>query len=188
MILSRNSSQADSYYQLAKSGQIFVANATVTAPVAFGTAAGMGGPLLWNNTGPAAGATGPRVMAVILGLAVGWTTAPAATGEMGITWGSGQASAPSSTTAIDGVACTLPGGAATKPQCNVYRVGTVANAGAAILVTHQVSTTTPAATPVFVPLDGLVQVEPGCWASPAAAIAIATMVANISLVWAEIPF
>ena len=185
MILSRNSSEADSYYQLAKAGKVFVAFASVTAPVAFGTAAGMGGPLLWNNTGQAAGGV-TRVMAVILGVAVGWTTAPAATGALGITWGSGQTAAPTSPTAIDGVANVLTSGPA--PLCNSYRVGTVANAGTTILLTHSVSTAANPSQDIFQPLDGLVQVPPGSWASVAGAAAIASLVAKISLVWAEIPF
>ena len=183
MILTRNSSYVDSYYQLAKMGQVFTANAVVTAPVAYSTAAGIGGPLLWNNTGPSAGGNG-AVVALILGLSVAWTTAPAATGELGITWGSGQTSAPTSTTAIDGVACTLPGFSG--PDCNVYRVGTVANAGSTILVTHSISTAGTPSQSVFVPLDGLVQVPPGCWAAVAGAAAIASLVARISLVWAEV--
>ena len=185
MILSRNSTQADSYYQLARAGQLFVATAVVTAPVKWTTAAGMGGPLLWNNTGNAAGG-GSRVMAAIIGVGVGWTTAPGATGQLGLTWGSGQTSAPTSTTAIDGVANMYPGGSA--PLCNTYRIGTVANAGVPFLATHSVSTANGPATSTFETFDGMVQIPPGSWVSVAGAAAIATMVATISLVWAEIQF
>ena len=183
MLLSRNSTQVDSYYQLTKDGRVFVANAIVTAPVAYTNIAGMGGPLLWNNTGT--GST--RVMAVILGIGIAWTTAPAATGELGITWGSGQPNAPTATTPIDSQAVTLAGGAQ-KPLINAYRVGTVVNPGAGLIVTHSVSTAGPPSNNVFVPMDGLVQVLPGAWAAVAGSAAIAALVANISLVWAEVPF
>ena len=185
MIISRNSSQADSYYQLARDGKAFEALTTITGLVAFGTAIGMGGPLLWNNTGQAAGGTG-RVLAVLLGLSVGWTTAPAAAGVIGITSGTGQTAVPTSVTGITGAANLRPD-LEGEPACNVYNAGTVVNAGEILHVTHQVGTGTVSVAPTFVPLDGLIQVPPGCWASVAGAAAIATMVAQISLVWAEIP-
>lgn len=186
MILSRNSSEADSYYQLVRDGKVFAALATVTAPVAYGTAAGIGGPLLWNNTGPGA-AGSKRVLAVLLGLSIGWTNAPAATGALGVTVGKGQTSAPTTTTAIDGIGNLRPDGPST-PLCNLYRIGTIANAGTTIHITHSISTAATPSVPVWVPLDGLVVVPPGCWASVAGAAAIATLVAQISLVFAEVPF
>lgn len=184
MIVTRNSSQADSYYQLARASSAFTAVTNITGLTAYSTAAGTGGPLLWNNTGALAGGNS-RVLAIILGVSVGWTTAPAATGQVGITWNSGQSAAPTTTTAITGVANNFPGAAG--PLCNVYNKGTVTNAGVVFLATHSVST---AATPVNVSLemlDGLIIVPPGCWAAVAAAATISTMVANISLIWAEIP-
>jgi hypothetical protein len=186
MILTRNSSEADSYYQLARAGQCFSALTSITGLVAFGTAAAMGGPLLWNNTGAAAGGTG-RVLAVLLGLSVGWTTAPGASGALGITWGAGQTSAPTGTAAITGVANMRPD-LAGAPACNVYNSGTVANAGTTIHLTHEVSTAAGnPSQPIFVPLDGLIVVPPGCWAAVAGAAAIASMVGKISLIWAEVP-
>lgn len=183
MIITRNSTQVDSYYELVKEGKAFNALTSITGLVAFGTAAGMGGPLLWNNTGNAK----ERVMAVILGLSVGWTTAPGAAGALGITWGTGQASAPTSTTAITGVANLRPDYAGL-PACNVYNAGTVAAAGTTVYLTHEVGTGTQSAIPTFVPINGLIQVPPGCWAAVAGAAAIASMVAKVSLVWAEVPY
>ena len=186
MIVSSNSSRASDYYELAKDGLVFTALASKTALVAFGTTTAIGGPLLWNNTGPAAGG-GPRVMAVLLGMMVGWTTAPAAEGVVGIAVGNGQTSAPSSTSAITGVANNRADLVAA-PQCNVYTLGTVANAAVSLYPTHSVGTTSNDNCPIFVPLDGIIQVPPGCWASPAGAAAISTIVAKIGLVWAEIPY
>src|SRR6267378_2944207 len=137
MILSRNSSEADSYYQLVRDGKAFSALTSITALVAFGTAIATGGPLLWNNTGQGA-AGGKRVMAVLLGVSVGWTTAPGASGAVGITWGSGQSVAPTSSVAITGVANLRPDFAGA-PLCNVYNSGTVVNAGTTIHLTHEVS-------------------------------------------------
>jgi hypothetical protein len=186
MIISRNSSEADSYYQLARAGQAFAALTSITGLVAFGTAAAMGGPLLWNNTGSGlAGAK--RVLAVILGLSAGWTTAPAAAGALGITWGTGQPAAPTSTVAITGVSNLRPDLAAA-PLCNLYNSGTVVNAGTTIHLTHEVGTSAGPSQSIFVPIDGLIVVPPGCWAAVAGAAAIATMVGKFSLVFAEVPF
>lgn len=188
MIISRNSSEADSYYQLARAGQVFVATAALTGMTAFGTAAATGGPLLWNNTGQAAGGTS-KVLAIILGVSLGWTTAPGAAGVVGITWGTGQTSAPTSTTTITGVGCTRPGFNQT-PACNVYNKGTVANAGVAFLATHEVDATATAGITggLIEPLDGLIIASPGDWVSVAAGATISTMVADISLIWAELTF
>ena len=183
MIVSRNSSIADSYFQLVRDGRVFVANATVTSPVGYGTAAGMGGPLLWNNSGNAqSGNNG--VIAVILGLSLGWTTSPAAAGQAGLTFGTQGSTAPTSTTAIDNIANISVAGKTS--QCSLYRVGTVAQAGRAFLPTHVVSTG-GGTGPVFVPLDGLVQVMPGGYCAFAGSAALTTMVSNVGLVWAEIP-
>ena len=187
MIISRNSSEADSYYQLARNGQVFVATAALTGMTAYGTAAATGGPLLWNNTGVTVGTS--KVLAIILGVSLGWTTAPGAAGVVGLTWGTGQTSAPTSTTSITGVGCTRPGANQT-PACNVYNKGTVANAGAAFLATHEVDATATAGITggLYEPLDGLIIASPGDWVSVAAGATISTMVADISLVWAELTF
>lgn len=188
MILTRNSSQADSYYELCREGRVFCALSLITGLPAYSATTAQGSPLLWNNTGPLlAGAQ--RVLAVILGVSVGWTTAPGASGALGITVGTGQAAAPGSPMSVDAVGNLNAALAAQAPACNVYQKGTVTNGGTTIFVTHEVSTgTSSIVQPAFVPLNGIVVVEPGCWASVAGAAAIASMVAKISLVWAEIPF
>jgi hypothetical protein len=187
VIISRNSSEADSYYQLARAGQVFVATAALTGMTVYSTAAATGGPLLWNNTGVSAGTS--KVLAIILGVSLGWTTAPGAAGVVGLTWGTGQTSAPTSTTTITGVGCTRPAANQT-PACNVYNKGTVATAGATFLSTHEVDATATAGITggLYEPLDGLIIASPGDWVSVAAGATISTMVADISLVWAELTF
>jgi hypothetical protein len=186
--LSGNSSQVDSYYELCKEGHVFSALSLITGLPAYSATTAQGSPLLWNNTGPLNGG-GTRVMAVIVGLSVGWTTAPGASGAIGIAVGTGQTTAPSSTTAVDAVGNLNAQFASQTPLCNVYQKGTVTNGGNMILVTHEVSTAAGnPSQPVFVPLDGLVLVPPGGWCSVAGAAAIASMVAKISLVWAEVPY
>lgn len=186
MLLSRNSSEVDSAYQLARNGQLYVAVAAVTGMTVYSTAAGTGGPLLWNNTGVGVGTS--KVLAIILGVAVGWTTAPGAAGVVGLTWGTGQTSAPTSTTAITGVGCTRPSTNQT-PACNVYNKGTVANPGVTFFATHEVeATATGGSAALYVPLDGAIIAQPGDWVSVAAGATISTMVSSISLVWAELTF
>ena len=188
-LISRNSSIAESTYELARDGRLYCAYLTLTGMVAFGTNTGTGGPLIWNNTGQASGLTGgPRVMAVLLGLSVGWTTAPAAAGTVGLTWGLSTAPTSTSTTGllVQPTRPDAPQGAV--PQCNVYATGTPSAAGTTFLPIVQVGATDTDVTEVYVPLDGLIQIPPGYFASVAAAATISSMVGKIGLVFAEVPF
>jgi hypothetical protein len=63
----------------------------------------------------------------------------------------------------------------------------VSAAGTVFIPTHQVGATDTDVGELYVPLDGLIQVPPGYFASVAAAATISTMVGKIGLVWAEIP-
>src|SRR4029077_3368446 len=110
---------SSSYYDYARRGLLFCATANVTSPVIYSTAAGTGGPLIWNNTGQAAGGSN-RVLVVLLALGVGITTASAVAGALGIT--GGASTAPGSTTAIDGLQ-NLNLGNPIAAQCNAYRKG-----------------------------------------------------------------
>lgn len=173
-----------SYYDWAKRGQLFIAYATVTTPVIWSTAAGTGGPLLWNNTATAS----KTVNAVLLGLGVGITTASGAASALGITGGSGQTSAPTTTTAITASSSTNM--LAPASLCNVYKIGTVAAAGAWFMPTHTLDTgalTVGNVAPAWVDLGGAVVVPPGCWASVAASATGTSAVVDIALLWAEIP-
>jgi hypothetical protein len=176
-----------SYYDLARRQQVFSALAIATAPVIWSTAAGTGGPLLWNNT--AAAGTGPRVLAVILGVSVTITVASTAGAGLGLTGGIGQTAAPTTTTAIDGAVNTNIGGPL--PQCNLYRKGTVANAGNFFMPTHSLDTgalTVGSLGNTWVDLGGSVIVPPGSWVAVAAAATATAAVLQIGLMWAEIPY
>ena len=172
-------------YDWARQGRVYTSFATVTAPVIYSTAAGTGGPLLWNNTANAPQA----VNAVLLALGVGIVTASGVASSLGITGGAGQSSAPTSTTAIDGVGCTLVGGGITR-RCNVYRVGTVANAGAFFQPTHTLDTGAVTVGNValsWVDLGGAIIVPPGSWAAVAASATATSAVVHIGMIHAEIP-
>jgi hypothetical protein len=190
-----------SYYDLARKGQIFVAQAIVTAPVGYATAAATGGPLLWNGTGAAGtnqfagggsySANAAQVDAVILGVTWGVTTAETTTNiALGVTGGAGQTAAPSSTTAIDGLTCTRFGTTVPSPQCNVYRKGTPSAAGAWFMSLATLSTTAVTAMPHepnYVDLAGMFMVQPNGWFSVTASATGTAAVLQISLIWAEIP-
>ena len=203
--LSFGGNNVSSYYDLAKKGQIFMAQAIVTAPVAYTTAAGTGGPLLWNGTG---GATvigeGPgaiispnqQVDAVILGISYGVTVAETTAGiSIGLTGGGAQTAAPTATTAIDGITCTRvtpsnigPLGAGNK--CSVYRVGTVATAGNWFMPLCSLDTTALTAMPHqpnYIDLAGMYVIPPNGWIAVSASAAGTAAVLQIGLVWAEIP-
>ncbi len=172
-----------SYYDWAKQGQLFVAYATVTTPVIYTTAAGTGGPLLWNNTGAGA----PKaVNAVLLAVSAVLTVATSVAAAIGIT--GGISVLPTSTTAIDGATNCKMGGPAS--LCNTYRVGTVATAGAFFIPTHTLDTgaiTTVAVAPTWVDLGGTIVVPPGGWAAVSASATATSGVLKIALMWAEIP-
>jgi len=92
------------YAEASARGNLYMANAIVTAPVIWTTEAGTGGPLLWN------GSTTKKASI----LAVGWGISVVSTvaAAIGLTGGSGQPAAPTTATAIDSSANLLIGGAA----------------------------------------------------------------------------
>ena len=175
-----------SYYSWSKQGRVFSALALVTAPVIYTTAAGTGGPLLWNSS---AINGSMAVNIVILSVGIGITTAASAASVLGITGAAGQSAAPGSTTAIDAMA-NLNVGAGFKSNINVYRVGTVTKAGTFFQPTHTLDTgaiTTINALPAWVDIGGAIIVPPGSWASISAAATATAAVCKIGVVWAEIP-
>jgi hypothetical protein len=172
-------------FQNAGNGNIFCAYAQVTAPGPYSTAAGMGGPLLWNGTGLAGNkGVNAYLLAVSYGLSVSATVA----GALGMTGNTGQNTAPTATTAIDAVANLHIGNS--PPLCTPYRVGTVNNAGNFFLpvgMVHTGSLTVDTADDNWVDLGGAIIVSPGDWAAVAASVALTSTVMQIGLVWAEVP-
>jgi hypothetical protein len=168
------------YYEQTNRGRLFTAHAIVTAPVIFTTAAGTGGPLLWNGSST-------HKLAI---LAAGWgvSTVSTVAAILGLTGGTGQTSAPSSTTAVDSVKNCYLGGAA--PAANAYRVGTVAAAGNFFHPLGDLNTgalTTRPGSINWVDLGGMFVVPQFGWISFAASATASTTVGNFSLVWEEIP-
>ncbi len=160
--------------------QIFCAYAIVTAPVIYSTAAGTGGPLLWNGS--------VNVWARILKVGFAVSTASAAAGALGLTGASGQTAAPSSTTAIDSVANLYIGGPG--PSCTPYRIGTTTNAGTFFLPMGQITTgalTVSESSMNWLDVNRLVTVPPGSWISLAGSATLTTAVIQCGIVWEEIP-
>jgi hypothetical protein len=167
-----------SYYDYARRGAVFSARATVTAPVIYSTAAGTGGPLLWNGTN--------NLNAVILAVTCGVTVVTTVAAAIGLTGGSGQTSAPAATTAIDTSACLRIG--ENGPLMSVYRVGTPSAAGTFFLPLFSVHTgalTVDTGQPGLYDIGGMVVVPPNCWVSIAASATASTLQANFGLIWAE---
>ncbi len=168
------------YFEQSTRRNIFRAHAIVTAPVIYTTAAGTGGPLLWNGTS--------TVNAVLLGVGFGITTASGVAGALGITGNTGQVAAPSSTTAADSSGNGYLGGPPS--ACSVYRVGTPTNAGGFLMPFAEVHTgalTTDTGLIQWVDLAGTVVVPPYSWVSVAASATLTSAVMQISLVWEEVP-
>lgn len=169
------------YSALSRAGMLFMAQAIVTAPVIYSTAAGTGGPLLWNPPG-----SGVVIQPIAVGFGV--TTVTTVAAALGLTGGTGQNIAPTSTTAIDGSSPMFLGGAVSK--INAYRIGTVATAGAFLLPFANLDTgalTTSFGGMNWIDVGGILTVAPASWCSVAASATASTTVATIGLVWAEIP-
>jgi len=169
------------YYEQASRGRLFLANAIVTAPVIFSTAAGTGGPLIWN---PPTSGVNVSVLAITCGITVVSTVAAA----LGLTGNTGQTSAPGSTTAIDGRSSALIGGQAS--VSTPYRVGTPTNAGGfffPLLHLHTGALTVDTAGFGWIDVGGAVVCPPGGWVSVAASATATTTVAQLGCLYAEIP-
>lgn len=168
------------YYENAVRGNLFQAHAIVTAPVIYTTAAGTGGPLLWNNT--------TTHNAVILALGMSSSVVTTVAAGLGITGNTGQTAAPTTTTAIDSNVNLLLGGAGTR--MNLYRIGTVSTAGGFFIPLWQVHTgalTADTTGTQWVDLGGCIVVPPRGWASVAASATATTLVANFGMIYAEVP-
>jgi hypothetical protein len=167
-----------SYFEYAYRSEVFAAYATITAPVIYSTAAGTGGPLLWNGTA--------NRNAIILGITCALSVVSTVAAALGITGNSGQTAAPTATTAIGSVACLRVGGQL--PFCQTYSIGTPTNAGNFFLPLLGLGTgalTVSDQTLGFINLEGMIVVPPNSWVSLAASATATTTVAYTGLIWAE---
>lgn len=171
------------YATLVKAGKVFAAMATVTAPVIFSTAAGTGGPLIWNRPGS-------NLDAHILGVSFGaYTTATAVAGAIGLAAGVGQTIAPTTTTAIDAIGNMLVGGPVTG-MGGVFRIGTVSNAGSQFF--PLIAAGTGAITAIelaqsWIDVGGAMIITPGTWGALSASATLTAAVVSLGLLWAELP-
>lgn len=169
------------YYEQAYRGNLYVAHAIITAPVIYTTAAGTGGPLVWNPPG-----SGVNVVPVALGYGVTVVTTVAA--ALGLTGNTGQLVAPTATTAIDSRTSGMIGGGTSK--ATPYRVGTPSNAGNFLLPIADVHTgalTVDTGMFHWVDLGGVLICPPGGWISPATSATATTLVVQLALVYEEVP-
>lgn len=168
------------YYENAVRGNLFQAHAIITAPVIYTTAAGTGGPLLWNGT--------TTHNAVILAVGMSSSVVTTVAAGIGLTGNSGQTAAPTTTTAIDSNRNLLIGGAATR--MSVYRIGTPSSAGNFFIPMWQVHTgalTADTTGTQWVELGGCIVVPPQSWVSVAASATASTLQANFGMIYAEVP-
>ena len=169
------------HYEQNKRGNIFMAQAIVTAPVIWTTEAGTGGPLLWNGVS--------THDMVILAVGYGLTTESTVEGSFGITGGYGQTAVPTSTTAIDSqgsMDCT-----SATPLASVFRVGTTGTNRWFIpmgQVSDVAGNTTREAHVTWINLNGIVVVKPNGFVSfMAASATLTTCVVNSFIIWEEVP-
>jgi hypothetical protein len=159
-------------------GNLFMANAIVTAPVIWTTEAGTGGPLLWNGSSTKKASI----------LAVGWGISVVATAAatLGLTAGWGQSAAPTTTTAIDSTGNLLVGGPAS--ACTAYRVGTTVDNKFFIPLGDCLTgaLTVEVGHMNWARLDGMITVPPNSYVSIAASATATTLVANFGIIWEEL--
>lgn len=168
-------------YQLAYQKKLFMAHAIVTAPVIYTTAAGTGGPLIWNGA--------PNINVVLLKVGLGISVVTTVAASLGITGNSGQTAAPGSTTAIDSNK-SLFVGSGVSPQSTAYRIGTPTNAGNFFLPfadLHTGALTVDNLGMVWADLGGSIIIPPYSWASIAASATASTTVMQAAFIYAELP-
>ena len=167
--------------EAAQRGNLFSAHAINTAMVIFSTAAGTGGPLIWNGSNNKV----VSVLAAGFGIA---TTASGVAGAVGLATGIGQLTAPGTTTAIDSVGNMLVGGP--NPQATAYRIGTTTNAANRFIPFVQVSTgavSIPDTTINWMWFDGAVLAPPYTFVTLAASATLTSAVSNSFIIWEELP-
>lgn len=171
------------YSSLVKSGKVYSAYAIVTAPVIFSTAAGTGGPAIWNKPSS-------TVDAHILGISFGGlSTATSVAGSLGLTGAGGQSIAPTGLTAIDATGNMLVGGPVSQ-MGGIYRVCTPANPGTQYMPFVAVGTGAITAVEIeasWIDIGGALIIPPGTWGSVAANATLTSGVVGVGLVWAELP-
>ncbi len=164
-------------------GAVFSANAVITAMGLYSTAAGTGGPLLYNGS---AASSHAGVTAYLLSVSYGLSVASAAAGAIGIT--GGATTAPTTTTAITSKANLWIGGAS--PICSVYNIGTTSAAGTFFLPLGHIHTgaiTVDTDDDNFIHLGGAITIPPGYFVSVAADAVLTTSVIDVGITWLEMP-
>lgn len=167
-------------------GNIYIATVAETALPAY-TATALGGPLLYNPSPATSGK--PAVVAHLLSISYGLTTAATAAGAIGIVGGATAAPTSTSVTGLIVSNARLKASGAPASACSVYTSGTV-TAGTLWMPVGQIGTaalTAEIADDNLIHLGGVIEVSPGFFAAPAASATLSTAVAQICLVWMEVP-
>jgi hypothetical protein len=165
--------------ETAQRGNVFSARCTsITAMVIYTTAAGTGGPFIWNSS----------TNKVVSILKVGWTitTAATATGMIGVATGTGMTVAPTNVAITDTGNCYIGGPAS---SASVYNTATSTGTPRFIPLA-QISTgatsTVMANTPWF-DFRGALVIPPNCWVSLASSATLTTCVMSTTMLWEELP-
>lgn len=167
------------YYEQSRRGNLFYARAVVTGLAGIASSTGVGGPLLWNGT--------TTVVANILAMSFTTTVVTTAAASVGFFLGA-QSTAPTTTTAIDSSGCCLVGGSA--PACSVYRLGTLSVVPPnffPLLDVHTGSLTVDNKATGWIDIGGVFTVPTQTYACVGATVTASSCVAQIGLLWEEVP-
>ena len=172
---------AGKYSHLVKAGKVHSSASITTAMVIYSTAAGTGGPLIWNPPGSG-------IDVHILSASVLTRVVTTVAGGIGFTGAGGQSVAPTTTTAADAAGNVLIGGAAS--AASAFRLGTPANAGTVFIPLFGAVTgalTVQHTYVATVDIDGAIIIPPGAWGALAGNATLSTLQVTTGLVWAELP-
>ena len=170
------------YYEAAYRGNVFWAGALVTAPVIFSTAAGSGGPFIWNQS--------LTKNLVLLKMTCAIAVVSTVAGALGI--GLGTSTAPSSITVPDACfAANNPGVLLTgTTNAVVGRIATPSAAAVNFFPVFSINTgalTVAAGLQMTYEFDGGIIVPPGSFATICSSATLSTLQAKLGLCWMEVP-
>lgn len=167
------------YYEQSRRGNIFFCRAISTALAGIASSNGIGGPLLWNGSS--------AVVAVPLAMTFTSTVVTTVAASIGLAFGT-QSSAPTSTTAIDSSGSGLIGG--TAPAASAFRLGTVSAVPSSffpLFSAHTGALTVDNTGLGWIDLGGAFVLPTNTYLAVAASATATTLVAQIGLLWEEVP-
>lgn len=171
------------YATLSKSGKLFYATAIGISGTIYTTAAGSGGPLIWNKTNS-------NVEAHLLAVSLSVTTTTSVAGALGIIGCLGQSAAPGTSAAISNSGSTYLGGQVSQ-MGGIYNTCTPTNAASTFFPVAEIgtgATTAVTGAPTWIDLGGAFIIPQGTIGGIGFSATLTSGVFTVGLLWAELPY